>query len=430
MQHRKAAFTDSQMTMMLGMFALLLVVFIILFPDKAFQASLQGLNLWWKLVFPALLPFFILLELMMGIGVIHAAGKLLEPLMSRLFGLPGASGWALALGWTAGAPAGAAAIGKLNQTGLLSQDEANKLLSISFVCSPVFIITVVGVSYLQSAQLGLALAIIHYASAMLLGALLILLTRNNSKSKPNTSDPEASKLRTKDWYEHPDKSAGLFARSLYALHKAHEEDGRTFGKLLGDSVTTAVQNLLVIGGYIMMFSVLFNVISLSGLLEWLGRTTASAGGPGQHLYQWLLYLLPSMLEVHLGSYSISQSDMAPFAVQAAILSAALAWGGVSAQLQAKSLCGGTSSLGLFLKWRVIHTLIAFVLCLLVWKPLTQALAGTEPSFLSLEGSAHAGASGYGLWLLVTPMMLQFAAIMLGLLVVSISLAFVRRLRSS
>ena len=65
-----------------GALAGLVVVSIILFPDKAFQSSLEGLTIWWKLVFPALMPFLIMTELLIGFGVIQGTGVLLEPLMS------------------------------------------------------------------------------------------------------------------------------------------------------------------------------------------------------------------------------------------------------------------------------------------------------------------------------------------------------------
>lgn len=94
-------------TLVLGALAGLVVISVILFPDKAFQSSLEGLTIWWKLVFPALMPFLIMTELLIGFGVIQGTGVLLEPLMRVIFRLPGVSGWALASGFVVGFPAGA-----------------------------------------------------------------------------------------------------------------------------------------------------------------------------------------------------------------------------------------------------------------------------------------------------------------------------------
>ena len=40
------------------------------------------------------------------------------------------------------------------------------------------------------------------------------------------------------------------------MHKTRLKDKRPIGKLLGDAVTSAVQSLLMIGGFIILFSVL------------------------------------------------------------------------------------------------------------------------------------------------------------------------------
>lgn len=70
----------------LGVF---LTISMVLFPEDAFAASIKGLDVWWNIVFPALLPFFIGAELLMGLGVVHFMGVLLKPLMRPIFNVPG-----------------------------------------------------------------------------------------------------------------------------------------------------------------------------------------------------------------------------------------------------------------------------------------------------------------------------------------------------
>ena len=84
--------------------AMFMAISTILFPEVAFQASLSGLNVWFQVVFPALLPFFIMCELLMGLGVVNFIGVLLEPLMRPIFNVPGAGGFAMAMGLTSGYP--------------------------------------------------------------------------------------------------------------------------------------------------------------------------------------------------------------------------------------------------------------------------------------------------------------------------------------
>src|ERR1700730_1596953 len=97
--HRIQIGTQSRVTsLLLACIAALLVVCIIIYPNSVFQSSLNGMSLWWEYVFPALLPFLILTEIMMGSGALHAIGTLLDPLMRFFFRTSGNGGWALAMG--------------------------------------------------------------------------------------------------------------------------------------------------------------------------------------------------------------------------------------------------------------------------------------------------------------------------------------------
>ena len=79
-------------------FALCLIfmtISIVNYPKTTFDAAISGINLWWNVIFPSLLPFFILSELLMGIGIVNALGVFLEPLMRPIFNVPGVGALAL-----------------------------------------------------------------------------------------------------------------------------------------------------------------------------------------------------------------------------------------------------------------------------------------------------------------------------------------------
>lgn len=404
-------------TLALGSAALALVVSIVALPDEAFRASLQGLQLWWKIVFPALAPFLMLIELMRGLGLLHAAGALLDPLLRLALRLPGAGGLALTLGFSAGMPAGASAVGMLRRDGLVSREEGERLLAASHMMSPVFLIGVAGAGFLHSPAAGLALALLHYAAL----ALLALLQRPRGPMPP----PPAA---------YQDK--GLLTRSADAFREVRDRDGRTFGKLLGDAVTTSIQQLFVIGGCMMMFSVLARLLAVSGLLPWLSQAAALAGWTAGDAGAVLGSLLPGVFEPHLGAYAMTQPLPLGETAVSALLSLLLGWGGLSAHAQVKSLTAGTDlRYSRFFGSRLAHGGIASALTLLLWQPLTGWLEGAEairPTFLQAAGGSRlSGEPGESLWPLVSPMMLQFGTVLLVLLVVSVLTAFLfyRRRRS-
>lgn len=380
--------SSRQTSILLGLFAACLVIMIVLYPDQAFRSSLDGLTLWWKFVFPALLPFFILSELCIGFGLIHGLGTLLEPLMRRLFGVPGAGGWALAAGLAGGQPVGAKIASQLRANQLLTQTEGERVLAISHLCNPVFLVTLVGAGFLQSPQLGLVLALIHYLSAIITGISLRWFT-------PHTSAPTRERV----------PQISLWRRTLSSVSEAHAKDGRTFGKLLGESVNSSLQSLMMIGGLIMIFSVLLSLIKLTGLtmdLPWIQRT------------------LQGLLEIHVGSHSMSSASITPAAIQLALIGAVLGWSGLASHAQVKSLLTGTDlRYSIFLLSRVIHGCLAYVITLIGWPIINRWLA--IPVFLFADQGESGSANwitGFNAW----PFTLSLLGIGGGILVLMLFLS--------
>ncbi|MBJ8134026.1 nucleoside recognition domain-containing protein, partial [Bacillus cereus group sp. N3] len=75
---------------------------LVLHPPAALHASIRGLNIWWEVVFPTLLPFFIIADLLISIGVVKYIVVILEPLMRPLFRVPGIVGFVWAMGMSSG----------------------------------------------------------------------------------------------------------------------------------------------------------------------------------------------------------------------------------------------------------------------------------------------------------------------------------------
>ena len=76
----------------------IMAVALVVFPQESFEASKSGLHMWWQIVFPSLLPFLILSELLISFGVVSFLGVILEPLMRPFFRVPGVGGICLGNG--------------------------------------------------------------------------------------------------------------------------------------------------------------------------------------------------------------------------------------------------------------------------------------------------------------------------------------------
>lgn len=364
-------------TMVTGLLAILVVICVVYSPGEAFQASGVGLTIWWRIVFPALLPFVVLSQILLARGFAHGLGTLLDPFTRRLLGLPGSTGWVLALGMTAGFPAAADAAATLYKQGKVSAREAERIAAVSHFCSPMLLVIVIGAGFVGRPEFGLLLLAIHWAAGLLAGITLHQLWPERSEVAPNQS--EAKRLENSKVHQGKQR-APLFRLALRRMEQARQEDGRSFGKLLGDSVASGVQTLMIIGGYMLIFAVILHVLLLAL--------------PSQPLF---ISLVKSSLEVHLGTFALSELSPTPVApaLAAALLGVVLGWSGLCAYLQVRALLipAGIPE-RTFLISRLLHGIYAYVLTLLLWKPFIHWMPGIVPAFsgnrsLSLDSNAPA-----------------------------------------
>ncbi|KAA9004136.1 nucleoside recognition protein [Paenibacillus spiritus] len=377
-------------------------------PASSFQASLQGLELWWTIVFPALLPFLMLSEMLAASGAVHAAGVLLEPLMTRVFRLPGCAGWGLALGMTAGCPAGAFSAAELRRQELLSEEEAARLGALSHYASPVTVLVVAGTALLHSPAAGYLLLAGHWLAGLAAGA--VLARRSSKPERPRRSGRSGSPGGRPAAPRPP----GTARRALNAAAEARARDGRPFGRLLGDSVAVAVQSLMMAGGFIIAFAVAVHIVR-----------TAVPVLPGA--------LASAALEVHLGAQRIAEAA-AGYAGGAtgmwpmALLAAALGWSGLSAQLQSLAAlrrAGIAVRYRAFALHRLLHAAFAaiFLLLLRTVVPLSPTAASVfSPGARTGNGSLHGALE----WLPRLGFLL--AILILGMLLLSGALSLAGRLQ--
>lgn len=355
------------------------VVSVVSFPEASFQSSLKSLRIWWDIVFPALLPFFILMEIAEALGLLHGLGLAFAPAAHRIFRIPGIGSWAIAFGATIGFPAGAKMTTKLKQKGSINTDQGNRLLAISHIAGPVTTIAAIGVGFFHSAQLGWFLFLIQWISL----AVMLPFLRSQKPAAVHLYAMSNETNLTQSF-------SSLWKRIPEAVADARKEDGRSFGQILGDAVSHSVQTLMVIGGTMMMFSVVTTAIEhlpFEKLLSIIiGKETSTHWETNLHL------VLTGIFEPHLGAALISQSSL-PFIWQISLVSAILAWSGLAFHLQVQSLISRTGlSYRYFLYAKLWQTIIAFIASFLLWKPFAHC---TQASYFvsSVQNTENEWSSG-------------------------------------
>lgn len=359
-------------TVFISTAAILTVVSVLKYPAQTLDASALGLRIWWSMVFPALLPFFILCDIVIAYGIAHILGVLIDPLLRRLFRLPGIAGWSLIAGALAGSPAGVEAVVQLRRTGRINQSDAERMTMMSHYANPIFMITIAAVAFLQRPDLAFFICTVHYISAIST-AMVFRNYRLSSSGKELTNELHTASRST------------LWSRLTLALEEARQADQRTFGQILGEAVSGSLQKLMMIGGTIMMFSVLLKLLSVTGvshfffwLIQWFIQPTVMQASHVDNLFS-------GVTEIHMGIYAVTQLHL-PIIWKTALLSGMMGWGGLAVHLQVRALLHKTDiRYTPFLFARIVQGFISILLVLLLWRPYQRWFATAIPSYRS-DGS--------------------------------------------
>lgn len=342
-------------TFILGLIAFMLVVLIIKYPQIAFQSSLNGLTTWWEVVFPALLPFFIVSEILMGLGVVHLMSVLLEPFMRPVFNVPGSGAFVLTMGLSSGYPISSKITTRLREQGLVTRVEGERLVCFTTTSDPLFMFGAIAVGFFHNPSIGIIIIIAHYAAAILLGLIMRFYSRNSS---PTISASNAN-------------HEFIIIRAIKAMHLARIKDSRPLGKLLGDSVISSLHTIALIGGFMILMSVflsMLNAIQITSVLSYIFSHILTFIGISPDLS---IALVSGLFEVTLGSQQASLVNNSMLLEKVLIVSIILAWGGLSVHAQIAAILSITDlRYKPFALTRIIHAIFASIITLVIWEPLS------------------------------------------------------------
>ncbi|RYL95430.1 sporulation integral membrane protein YlbJ [Sporolactobacillus sp. THM7-4] len=338
------------------------------YPETAVSASLQGLQIWWNKVFPALFPFFVLSELMIGFGVVTFFGILFEPIMRPVFRVPGVGGFVFMMGLISGFPAGARMTARLYEEKRLTKTEAERLSSFTNFSNPLFLFSVTALSFFHQPALGPVFALSHYAGNI--GVGLVMRFYKSGKSNPY-----------RERHTHL-----VFTRALQSMHEERIRHYKPFGRMLGDSIISSVTTLLTIGGFIALFSMLTQLLAEINLTDYLssafslllsGIGFSSDLGPK---------IVPGIFELTIGAHEIGEAQ-APMIQKVILVCGLLGFCGFSIQAQAVSILAQANlSTKPFLIGRLFHAFFSGVAALIIYQAFhVDQKIQADPSFAFIEG---------------------------------------------
>ena len=244
------------------LFVLLAICFVI-FSRSNLTAATNGLTLWATCVVPSLFPFFVISNLLSQTKVVSFVGKLLDKLMRPLFNVPGIGGFAFVMGLISGYPVGAKVVSDFREQGLVTKDEGERMLAFTNNSGPLFIISSVGISLFGDTTTGLLLLCTHILACV---TVVILLVKFSKKSD------EEFRRRIRHMKSHAiNRNVNARTNKQKSTPNFHNVTLKNLGEVLGNSINSSISTILMIGGFVVIFSVIISILNQTGALTAISK---------------------------------------------------------------------------------------------------------------------------------------------------------------
>ncbi len=277
----------------LFLFAVVLItISVTIFPSDVMDSAKNALLLLGETVIPSLFPFMVCSNLLVSLGGGEILGKLFKNIMMPLFKINGAGSISLIMGILSGYPCGGAVTCNLYQSGVISKNDAHRLLSFANNSGPLFIIGAVGIGIYQNMKIGVLLYISHVLSALMVG----FLGRFFASSKSNSSLTISS--------------------------------GK---KSVSSAIPESVKSIMNLSGYIVFFAVVYRLSEKCGITLFFEKALCTLKMPSD-----IAKLLPR------GLIEMTTALKNTRATNLCAVSAVIALGGVSILFQTMSLTKSAS----------------------------------------------------------------------------------------
>ncbi len=332
---------------LLGVICLLLGL--ILYPEVSLKSAYNGLMAWFNVVLPSLFPFFIISELLIEIGFVNMLGNVLRPIIGPLFKVSGESAFPFAMSIISGYPVGAKITSSLREKKIISKTIGERTLSFSSTSGPLFMLGAVSIGILGNGKIAPLIMYPHY-----LGAITVGLAFNfyKSKEKPNHSNNK--------------NNASII---LYTLNKNY-----SIGSVLSKAMLKSINTILLVGGFIIFYSVLTELIFISDIFNrFLNYIPLSIN------IELLKGVIAGLLEVTTGIQRIASLNI-ELTYKLMIINFLIGWSGFSIHSQALSFISKTdmdSKLYIFSK--LLHGIFASIYTGILY--IFKYKEYIEPSFL-------------------------------------------------
>ena len=322
-------------TFILSLILFIIIIFLIINPSKYINSAYNGILIWAKAVLPALFPFFFITRLLTELGGIKILANYFQGFMQKIFHINGIGAYVFLMSIMSGYPVGAKVTSELYEKKLITKDEAARLVTFTSTSGPLFMIGTVGAGMFLSAKMGFIILLSHFLGAMLNGVLY-----RNYKYKPQQMQDKTKFTITTI----PDN-------------------------ILEKSMLSAINSILIVGGYIAFFFILIDILTDIGLISIISNSINSLFSLIGVNCDFSNSLVVGFIEMTRGCYELS-TYFTDYTIATTVCTFIISFGGLSTMLQAMTFLQKCEiKIGFFFQQKMTHALLAcaisYIFCILL-----------------------------------------------------------------
>lgn len=310
---------------------LILVLFtgcLVIFSNSNLSAAKNGLVLWANSIVPTLFPFFVATDLLSHTNFTYYMGKVLNRFMKPIFNVRGEGCFAFIMGIISGYPIGAKIAANFRENNICSKEECERLLSFTNNSGPLFIIGTVGISMFGNSTIGFLLLITHLLASITVGIIFRFWKYNvKTHSTANKS------------YSNSKNNISL----------------SNLGSIIGNSISSSINTLLLIGGFVVLFSVIISILQTSQLLSTISTCIRPIFNLLNIPTEFANGLISGIIELTNGLNIVCNIPQKKLSINIIIASFLLGLGGISILLQVWSTIAKTDlSIKPYILGKLLH----------------------------------------------------------------------------
>ena len=312
---------------------------LVLFSQSNLIAAKNGLRLWANNVVPSLFPFFIATNLLGHTNIIKYISKSCNKFMRPIFNVPGESAYAFILGLISGYPVGAKIVTDLRSKNLCSKDEGERMLCFTNNSGPLFIVGTIGITLFNNSSIGILLLVTHIFAAITVGILMGFVSRfKNSKYAIK-----------KNIFNNPSKNSNENICTFSNL-----------GEVLSTAILDSSKTIIMIGGFVVIFSVIISILENSKLLNLLSMIIMPICKVCNIPNTFASPIISGIFELTNGVSIISSIPNKAISINIILSAFLIGFGGISVLLQVLSI---TSKSDLSIKKYIIGKLLQGIIAM-------------------------------------------------------------------